>query len=101
MEKYLLVVNGLGLALGVYGAFILAGAVDKFILGVNNSFKTLETMLDMLLHPEKYTGIAQFEGLDKHRKDGIKTYGQKTKRGLLLIGISFIIQIIVTVIQIF
>lgn len=101
MEKYLLIINGAGLILGAWGAFILSGAVDKFLLDINNSFKALETTIDMLLHPEKYTGVAQFGGLDIHRREGIKTYGRKTKLGLFMIGLSFVIQIIVLIIQIF
>lgn len=100
MDNILPIINCLGLALGTLGALILAGSLDRFLLSLKNSVKGLETTIDMMLHPDTYNNnIVQFTGLDQHRKDGDDAYRRKTKSGLVLIGVSFFIQILVAILQ--
>jgi hypothetical protein len=66
---------------------------------VDNSFsameKSIESIADTLNNPNQ-PGVI-FQGLDQHRKRGIKNSKQLTQLGLFLIIIGFLLQLIVMI----
>jgi len=92
-------INIIGLILNLTGAIILIFSFGKYFKAVDNSFSAMEKSLDSIadtLNKPNQPGVI-FQGMDEHRKRGVKKSKRLTQLGLFLIIIGFLFQLIVMI----
>jgi len=87
----------IGLSINIVGSVFLAISLNSIIKAYNSSITALEHFKDTLLSG---SDVVSFTGLDKHRKNALKSNKTLTVIGLVMLIVGFILQLLSIVMNI-